>query len=184
MNLRHRVSNTLPYVVLTLGFLFSVSPFVPFGKIDFVFLVPISPSYVVAGAFAWLYTRGKVKKDSYLLAVPTATLVILTVMFGLYFIFSSTGPYTLATHVWVVLVYGIISLFYVLGHEAGKGNWVYVGASVLVYLICVFAVILIRVEVGTWVTLLVAGILALTLGAGTPLAVVAYVVSSRNQSGS
>jgi len=138
----------------------------------------------MAGAFAWLYTRGKIKKDWYVLAVPVATVLVLMAMGGLYSMFSSSpSPYTLAANAEAVFLYGITSLFYVLGHTAAKKNWDYVGWLVLVYLVCVSVVISISVEAGTWVTLLMAGVLALTLGAGTPLALVAYVVSSRNQSG-
>jgi len=84
----------------------------------------------------------------------------------------------------IVLGWGIPSVVvpYLLSEGDSKSReWTYIGVSLLFYVVWVFVFDFV-------VPLLFASfegyfVLALTLGAGTPLALVAYVLSSRNQSG-
>jgi len=181
LNLRFRVSNALPYVVLALGVLFSVSPFVPILN-DYHFvpiLARVFPSYVAGGAFACLYTRGKVKEPPYVLAVPVVTFLLLA---GMWLYFEFPGYYAMGVD---AFAYGSVSFLYIIGHAAATRDWVYVGVSVLAYFVCVFVVVPpSSLGLNSWNLLQLVYIFVLTLGAGTPLALVAYVISSRNQSGS
>lgn len=179
LNLGSRFSDALPYVVLALGILFYVSPFVPVldyydASYDLVFL---SPSYVVAGVFAWLYTRERVEELPYVLAVPAVTLLILTVMW-LYFEFP--GPYALRSR--FVFGFASVSFFYVIGHTVRAKEWSYVVASVLAYFVCLSAIVVVP-PFDPWTFLALFLVLVVTLGAGVPLALVAYVLSNGDQSG-
>jgi len=127
-----RFPESVPYLLLTLGVLFSLSPLLNLGGVS---LLPLSPSYVTAGAFCWLYVRGMVRRNSYVLAVPAVTFLILT---GMWLYFELSSPYGLSAE--GVVSYGSISLFFVLGQTAKKKEWVYFGASGLTYLVCTYTV--------------------------------------------
>ena len=172
--------DALPYLILTIGVLFYLSPFAPLGTIEIGILGPVSASYFVAGAFAWLYTRGKVKEPPYVLAVPVVTFLLLA---GMWFYFESPSPYDLSAD--SVLLYGVVSVFFVLGHTTKRTEWGYVATSVLAYFVCVFVVAssslrldLLRLDLQN--PLPNAFRLLYTAGPGIPLAVVAYFVLGGN----
>ena len=175
MNLSSRASNFLPYVVTALGVLFYVSPFLPFFK-QYRFLVYVGYPYVVAGAFAWFVIHGKVEKPLYVLAVPVATFLILAVAS---FYYASLGSYAMDS----IFAYSSISFFFVLGYGAGIRELKYVGVSALAYIACVFVVVPpTSLRFRSWEAFVLAGLLALTLGMGTPLALVAYALSGVDRS--
>jgi hypothetical protein len=173
LNLGTRVPNALPYVVIALGVLFYAFPFVPFLEGYSFFLVHAGYPYVTAGVFVWFVVRGKVEKSSYVLAVPAVTFLVLAGAF-LYYVFP--GTYALSTN--GIFVYGSVSFLFVLGYTAGMKEWKYVGVSALAYVVCIFVVVPpTSLGLNSWNLLLLAGVLALTLGTGTPLALVAYAIS-------
>ena len=175
MNLDSRILKALPYLLLALGVLFYVSPFLPFFK-QYRFLVYVGYPYVVAGAFAWFVIHGKVEKPLYVLAVPVATFLILA---GASFYYAYPGTYAMDS----IFAYGSISFFFVLGYGAGIREPKYVGVSALAYIACVFAVVPpTSLGFSSWESFALAGLLALTLGMGTPLALVAYALSGVDRS--
>ena len=177
LNLGSRVPNALPYLLLSLGVLFYVSPFVPFFE-QYSFLVYVGYPYVVAGAFAWFVIHGKVENPLYVLAVPVATFLILA---GASFYYAYPGAYAMDTN--DIFAPGSISFFFVLGYGAGIREVKYVGVSALAYIACVFAVVPpTSLGFSSWEAFVLAGLLALTLGMGTPLALVAYALSGVDRS--
>jgi len=177
LNLSSRASNFLPYVVTALGVLFYVSPFLPFFK-QYRFLVYVGYPYVVAGAFAWFVIHGKVEKPLYVLAVPVATFLILA---GASLYYAYPGTYAMDTN--DIFAPGSISFFFVLGYGAGIRELKYVGVSALAYIACVFVVVPpTSLRFRSWEAFVLAGLLALTLGAGAPLALVAYALSGVDRS--
>jgi len=181
LNLKYRVLNALPYVVIALGFLFFASPFVSFLELSIPLnLVNAGHPYVIAGVFALLYTKKKIEKTSYVLAVPAVTFLALT---GTWLYFESPSPYELSMD--GIFVFGAVSLFFVFGYTAKKRKWAYVTGSVMAYLVCVFVVVssslrldLLRMDLQN--PLLIALRLLYIVGPGIPLAVVAYFVLGGN----
>ena len=177
LSLGSRVPNALPYLLLALGLGFFSLPFVlslePSNTFNFL---NAGHPYVVAGVFALLYTKRKVEKTLYVLAVPAVTFLVLT---GTWLYFESPSPYELSID--GILVLGAVSFFFVLGYTAKKRDWAYVAASVIAYSVCVLIVVsssvrldLLRLDLQN--PLLLAVRLLYIIGSGIPLAVVAYFV--------
>ncbi|MCX2818317.1 hypothetical protein EGH25_02985 [Haladaptatus sp. F3-133] len=173
MNLDSRISAILPYPLLLIGILLYVSPFVPVlnhydASYDLVF---VAPSYVTAGAFGWLYMRGKIEKDSYVLAVPAVTFLLLT---GMWLYFDFPGPYAVTAR--FVFGFGSLSFLYVTGHVAGVGDRIYAAASVVAYAVCL-SVVVVLPPFDPWMFLSLFLVSVVTLVSGVPLALVGYVLS-------
>ena len=175
MNVDSRISTILAYLLLLIGILFYVSPYLPVleqydASYDLVF---VAPSYLVAGTFAWLYIRGKVEGNSYVLLVPAVTFLILA---GNWLLAESFGIYEPGVR--DILMYGSISFFFVFGCTAKTRRWFYFATSALAYIACLSIVVLPEsTRSGLWTYDYLS--LALTfvpVFAGIPVAVAVYLL--------
>ena len=185
MKLDSRISTILAYLLLLIGILFYVSPYLPVleqydASYDLVF---VAPSYLVAGTFAWLYTRGKVEKDSYVLLVPAVTFLVLA---GNWLLAESFGIYELGVR--EVVLYGSISFFFVFGYTAKSRRWSYFGTSALAYIACVSIVALPEsTRLGSWAldppSLALTILIFIPVLVGIPVAVAVYLLSRNGMEG-
>jgi len=187
LNLRFRVSDALPYLILTLGVLLYLSPLVtlPLEKTE-DFLVLTAPHYIVAGVLTLLAAGGRGERSLHMAMAPVAALVASAVMLLPGILFLSEPPASpYSPEVLEIAAYSTVSVLFSLGIAIRAGEIKYVAVLVLVYvaIATTVAVSLLDgdgvVSLGETAVLFVATVVPFVFG--IPLGVVGYLQYGKNK---
>lgn len=185
MNLRHRVSDALPYLLLSLGVLLYLSPLAPL-TLDKTedFLVVTAPHYVVAGVLTLLAAHGRGERSLHMAVAPVAALVASAGMLlpGMLLIPEpppGVGNPPYSPEVLEIAAYSSVSVLFSLGIAIRTREMKYVAVLALVYvaIATTIAVSLLDadgvVSLGEAAVLFVATVVPLVFG--IPLGIVGYI---------